>query len=212
MVVTWSDLAKHCPWSKGQPIGNGIYCAPWHSASSYCCTCPGSGLTRNMRRIAVFADSRAETKHSSLRAEIVRQNFTNSYIEAYSHPGTGISAMNRYVSSHLDSYPGDIIIFMAGICDVTKRLPNTKKFTSPYRPTSAGQMTQHIISLYQESNDSLKHRFPQSKVRPIYAQLVGISLSLKSQGLRQMWGHGSQPPGLSQPSNSGHQQVLGCNK
>ena len=35
MVVTWSDLAKHCPWSKGQPIGNGIYCAPWHSASSY---------------------------------------------------------------------------------------------------------------------------------------------------------------------------------
>ena len=34
MVVTWSDLAKHCPWSKGQPIGNGIYCAPWHSASS----------------------------------------------------------------------------------------------------------------------------------------------------------------------------------
>ena len=35
VVVTWSDLAKHCPWSKGQPIGNGIYCAPWHSASSY---------------------------------------------------------------------------------------------------------------------------------------------------------------------------------
>ena len=34
-VRTWSDLAKHCPWSKGQPIGNGIYCAPWHSASSY---------------------------------------------------------------------------------------------------------------------------------------------------------------------------------
>ena len=34
-VVTWSDLAKHCPWSKGQLIGNGIYCAPWHSASSY---------------------------------------------------------------------------------------------------------------------------------------------------------------------------------
>ena len=33
MVVTWIDLAKHCPWSKGQPIGNGIYCAPWHSAS-----------------------------------------------------------------------------------------------------------------------------------------------------------------------------------
>ena len=28
-------LAKHCPWSKGQLIGNGIYCAPWHSASSY---------------------------------------------------------------------------------------------------------------------------------------------------------------------------------
>ena len=35
VVVTWSDLAKHCPWSKGQLIGNGIYCAPWHSASSY---------------------------------------------------------------------------------------------------------------------------------------------------------------------------------
>ena len=35
MVVTWSDLAKHCPWSKGQLIWNGIYCAPWHSASSY---------------------------------------------------------------------------------------------------------------------------------------------------------------------------------
>ena len=30
-----SDLEKPCPWSKGQPIGNGIYCAPWHSASSY---------------------------------------------------------------------------------------------------------------------------------------------------------------------------------
>ena len=35
VAVTWSDLAKPCPWSKGQPIGNGIYCAPWHSASSY---------------------------------------------------------------------------------------------------------------------------------------------------------------------------------
>ena len=35
VVVTWRDLAKHCPWSKGQLIGNGIYCAPWHSASSY---------------------------------------------------------------------------------------------------------------------------------------------------------------------------------
>ena len=33
VAVTWSDLAKPCPWSKA--IGNGIYCAPWHSASSY---------------------------------------------------------------------------------------------------------------------------------------------------------------------------------
>ena len=43
MVVTWSDLAKHCPWSKGQPIGNGIYCAPWHSASSYYYPIPPEG-------------------------------------------------------------------------------------------------------------------------------------------------------------------------
>ena len=35
VVVTWRDLAKHWPWSKGQLIGNGIYCAPWHSASSF---------------------------------------------------------------------------------------------------------------------------------------------------------------------------------
>ena len=44
MVVTWSDLAKHCPWSKGQPIGNGIYCAPWHSASSYPIPQKGNGI------------------------------------------------------------------------------------------------------------------------------------------------------------------------
>ena len=42
VAVTWSDLAKPCPWSKA--IGNGIYCAPWHSASSYPIPQKGNGI------------------------------------------------------------------------------------------------------------------------------------------------------------------------
>ena len=53
VVVTWSDLAKHCPWSKGQLIGNGIYCAPWHSASSYSFIFAAVGIAVSNARIYI---------------------------------------------------------------------------------------------------------------------------------------------------------------
>ena len=122
----------------------------------------------NRTRCVIYTDSRGK----NLDTFITKHNDTDTQILINYYRGAGIQRIGRKVSAHLNNFPNDMIIFMAGINDVTSFSEKYHK----YWLDSADGVYEKLATLIGEEDRGLYTRFPNAAI--IYAPIVGMDLAI----------------------------------
>ena len=115
----------------------------------------------------IIADSRGAGIQDLLRED---DNIGRTLV--CSHPGAGYrTAISKSISTIISKDP-ELIIVMAGICDVTSRNPQSKA-TSLIHHTER-EITEHVMTAAYEANNTIK---AISRAKVSFATVTGIDLS-----------------------------------
>ena len=122
-----------------------------------------------MARFAVFGDSRVKYLNDYLQAR------KPALVEAevYNIDGGRIRAVISEAIAYLKHHPYDVIIFIAGICDMTIFNSQTHRYRVIHQ--TEGELVDHVVGLLNEADINLHRMRPHATI--IFAQIVGEDLN-----------------------------------
>lgn len=115
----------------------------------------------------VFADNRGVR----LNTQLIECNEPN--IRVYSYPGAKLTEVVLRSMSHIYGCKPSLIIYMAGINDLTVLNPITRKVSLRFRHLE--EFVEHLSSIIRSTRDLLANEFPQTKV--LFGGIIGMDLS-----------------------------------
>ena len=120
-------------------------------------------------RFAVFGDSRVKFLNDYLQAgkpALVE-------VEVFNLDGGRIRAVISEAIAYLKHHPYDVIIFIAGICDMTIFNTETQRYQVTHQMEE--ELVDHVVGLLNEADINLHRMRPHATIT--FAQLVGEDLN-----------------------------------
>ena len=154
------------------------------------------------RKTLVISDSRGLTLQ-----KIINDIKQAEMIKVISFKGAGYCGAALKAKNIIESFRPNLIIMLVGICDITKRDPNTKKTTLRYKSTQC--TVEHVLQQARTSLDMLRQ---MGVGRISYATITGIDLTTYNKNSKQQDRQHCEDKELQRQQVTMNQAVLQVNK